>query len=131
MFLAVSMNVSPFERLLVEAEKSIVSAPSRRAASAETGPRPRRILEEQVDASLAGQQRHLPLPRRDRLLELGGRVEDEDDFLGRKLLEAEQVPPRPPRRRRRQFDHFRNHVPRSLCRGRFSFWEDSRENGRR
>ena len=33
MFLAVSMNVSPFDRLLVEAEKSIVSAPSRRAAS--------------------------------------------------------------------------------------------------
>ena len=33
MFLAVSMNVSPLERLLVEAEKSTVSAPSRRAAS--------------------------------------------------------------------------------------------------
>ena len=33
MFLAVSMNVSPFDRLLVEAEKSTVSAPSRRAAS--------------------------------------------------------------------------------------------------
>ena len=33
MFLAVSMNVSPFDRLLVEAEKSSVSAPSRRAAS--------------------------------------------------------------------------------------------------
>ena len=32
MFLAVSMNVSPLERLLVEAEKSSVSAPSRRAA---------------------------------------------------------------------------------------------------
>ena len=34
MFFAVSMNVSPFERLLVEAEKSSVSAPSRRAARA-------------------------------------------------------------------------------------------------
>ena len=33
MFLAVSMNVSPFDRLLVEAEKSSVSAPNRRAAS--------------------------------------------------------------------------------------------------
>ena len=33
MFFAVSMNVSPFDRLLVEAEKSSVSAPSRRAAS--------------------------------------------------------------------------------------------------
>ena len=33
MFLAVSMNVSPFDRLLPEEEKSIVSAPSRRAAS--------------------------------------------------------------------------------------------------
>src|SRR6185437_12310806 len=33
MFLAVSMNVSPFDRLLPEAEKSTVSAPSRRAAS--------------------------------------------------------------------------------------------------
>ncbi len=33
MFLAVSMNVSPFDRLLPLAEKSIVSAPSRRAAS--------------------------------------------------------------------------------------------------
>ena len=32
-FLAVSMNVSPFETLLVPAVKSIVSAPSRRAAS--------------------------------------------------------------------------------------------------
>ena len=34
MFLAVSINVSPFDRLLPEDEKSIVSAPSRRAASA-------------------------------------------------------------------------------------------------
>ena len=33
MFLAVSMNVSPFDRLLPEEEKSTVSAPSRRAAS--------------------------------------------------------------------------------------------------
>ena len=33
MFLAVSMNVSPFDRLLVEAVKSTVSAPNRRAAS--------------------------------------------------------------------------------------------------
>ena len=33
MFLAVSMNVSPFDRLLPEAEKSTVSAPNRRAAS--------------------------------------------------------------------------------------------------
>ena len=34
MFLAVSMKVSPLERLLLEAEKSSVSAPSRRAARA-------------------------------------------------------------------------------------------------
>ena len=33
MFLAVSMIVSPFDRLLAAAEKSTVSAPSRRAAS--------------------------------------------------------------------------------------------------
>ncbi len=33
MFLAVSMNVSPLDRLLPDEEKSIVSAPSRRAAS--------------------------------------------------------------------------------------------------
>ena len=33
MFFAVSMKVSPFETLLVEAEKSTVSAPKRRAAS--------------------------------------------------------------------------------------------------
>ena len=33
MFLAVSITVSPFERLLVAAEKSTTSAPSRRAAS--------------------------------------------------------------------------------------------------
>src|SRR5690348_5691941 len=33
MFLAVSMNVSPFDKLLPEAEKSTVSAPNRRAAS--------------------------------------------------------------------------------------------------
>ncbi len=33
MFLAVSMNVSPFDKLLPDAEKSIVSAPKRRAAS--------------------------------------------------------------------------------------------------
>ena len=32
MFFAVSMKVSPFDRLLVEAEKSSVSAPNRRAA---------------------------------------------------------------------------------------------------
>ena len=62
MFLAVSMNVSPLDRLLVPAEKSSVSAPSRRAARAKTGPRAGGILEEQVDAGLAGQQREFALP---------------------------------------------------------------------
>ena len=76
MFLAVSMNVSPFDRLLPEAEKSTVSAPSRRAASEKLVSRAGRSLEEQIGERPAGQHRHLLLAAARRFFERHGRVED-------------------------------------------------------
>ena len=54
--------------------------------------RPRARLEEQVDDGAAAQRRHLlDRARADFLHRLGG-VEDQDDLLGRELLDAEQMP---------------------------------------
>ena len=99
MFLAVSMKVSPLERLLLEAEKSSVSAPSRRAARA-------KLVFVRVEFSKNRLQQVLPAKattlrplRIEDPAENGRFVEDQRDFLGREFFQSQQVPPRPERRR--------------------------------
>ena len=95
MFLAVSMNVSPFDRLLPEDEKSIVSAPKRRAAS-----------EKLVRVRVEGSKNKLAQVRPDRIgifcTQLAGRflerdraVENDVDLFGRQALDIQQMPPGP------------------------------------
>ena len=86
MFLAVSMNVSPFDRLLPEAEKSTVSAPSRRAAS-------EKLVRVRVEASknrlaqvLPREDRNLLRAAGRRFFERHGRVENRVDLFGREAL---------------------------------------------
>ena len=91
MFLAVSMNDSPFDRLDPLGEKSCVSAESRLAARLKLVRVLRRILEEQVEYDPALQGRHLlAAARRDLGKRLRG-IEHGEDLLGRKLLEPQQV----------------------------------------
>ena len=103
MFLAVSMNVSPLERLLLEAVKSSVSAPSRRAARA-------KLVLVRVEFSKNRLQQVLPAGPRsfgppviEHAAENGRLVENQRDFLGRKVFQSQQVPPRPERRDLAQF----------------------------
>ena len=53
---AVSSNVSPLFTELAETDMLITSAPKPLARQFETGPRPRAVLEEQVDQCPAAQQ---------------------------------------------------------------------------
>ena len=55
-FLAVSMKVSPFDRLLPEEEKSTVSAPKPTGGQRETGAGASRVLEEQIGDRSSRQQ---------------------------------------------------------------------------
>ena len=97
MFLAVSMNVSPLDRLLPEEENSTVSAPSRRAAS-------EKLLRVRVEFSknrLASVRPastlDLPPAAVGGFFERLGRIENAGDFLGRQALQIEQMPPGPDR----------------------------------
>ena len=60
MFLAVSMNVSPFDVLLPVEEKSTVSAPSRRAASEKLFRVRVQFSKNRLASVRAGQNRQLP-----------------------------------------------------------------------
>ena len=109
MFLAVSMNVSPFDRLLVEAEKSSVSAPSRRAAS-------EKLFRVRVEFSKNRLTQVLPASRGIFRSPVGrrppehlGLVEDQRDFLGREVFEAQQVPPFPEVRDRAEIERCGGH----------------------
>ena len=91
MFFAVSITVSPFDRLLVAAEKSIVSAPRRRAASAKLVSRSGRVLEEQVAVGNTTEDGDLSGSRDEGFFEDLGLVEDRHKFFSRKIFESEQV----------------------------------------
>ncbi len=109
MFLAVSMNVSPFDRLLPEAEKSIVSAAQPPGGQRKAGSRAGRGLEEQVGKGLAGQQRQLLLAAGGRFLERHGRVEDDVNLLGRETFQVQQMPPSPSGRDSAKFERGQAH----------------------
>ena len=95
MFFAVSMNVSPFERLLLEAVKSTTSAPSRLAA------RPK-LVRVRVEFSknrlaivLSCNSGQLGATAVGGLLEGKRRIEQGRQFLDRQALQVDQVPARP------------------------------------
>ena len=99
MFLAVSMKVSPLERLLLEAEKSSVSAPSRRAARAKLVFVRVEFSKNRLQQVLPAKVDDLAAARIEDPAENGRFVEDQRDFLGRELFQPQEVPPRPKRRR--------------------------------
>ena len=89
MFLAVSMNVSPLDRLETLAVKSCVSAESRLAA---------RLKLVRVRVEVSKNRLKTTGPARRRFLRLRAdlgerlrRVEDRHDLLARQLLQAEQM----------------------------------------
>ena len=74
-----------------------------------TGPRACRVLEKQVDASLARQQRNPLLAGRPGVVKPLGRVQNNSDLLGRKFLQAQEIGLCPTRRHRAQIHRFSNH----------------------
>ena len=113
-----SMNDSPFERLLDEAEKSTTSAPSRRAASAklvlvrvEFSKNRLTIVVPFSTESLRRQPSVASLKRR-------RRVEQRADLVGRQPFEVEEVAMRPLRRHGLVVERGRGHAQLSGTAGR-------------
>ena len=98
MFFAVSMNVSPFDRLLVEAEKSSVSAPSRRAASVKLFRVRVEFSKNRLTHVLPANSGTFRCPSAAARLNTSALSRIRRDFLGREVFEAQQMPPAPNRR---------------------------------
>ena len=89
--LAVSLSVSPFVRLEEAAEILMTSALRRIGGELEGGARARARFDEEIDERLAPQRRDLLDLAGADFFEGIGRIENESDFLGGQLAQAEQV----------------------------------------
>ena len=96
MFLAVSMNVSPFEQAAGRGREIDRVGPQPPGGQREAGPRARRVLEEQVHAGLARQQRDL-LRDRSVIACLKRSAVSRISVISsaERLLQLQQVPPGP------------------------------------
>ncbi len=91
MFLAVSMNVSPFDRLLLEAVKSTTSAPSRLAARPKLVRVRVEFSKNRFEDVLPSKQGQLPAAAVGRLLEGKRRVENRRQLFQRQALQVQEI----------------------------------------
>ena len=86
-----SLSVSPFVRLEVVAEMLMTSALRRDSGELERCPGPRARFDKEIDQRFSAQRRDLLDLARADLLERIRRIENEIDFVRRKLANPEQI----------------------------------------
>ncbi len=91
MFLAVSMNDSPFERLEPLGGEVLGVGRQPLGRQAEAGPRPGRVFEEEVEDDPALQRGNLLAAARRDLGERLGGIQDRQDLLARQVFQTQQM----------------------------------------